>query len=215
LTATAEKTIGAAGLNGARRNYPGIGDGEMADSERDPIDLLAEQFADLYRRGERPSVRGFAAQHPEWTEQLLSVLPSVAKLEELKGMRSRSKCDAIRTTDENGDGTHTSSAASASALKVERLGDFRIVRKLGGGGMGIVYEAIQESLGRRVAVKVLPQHALKEKHKLARFRREAQAASQLHHTNIVPVYGIGEHDGIHFYAMQYIDGHGLNEIVGQ
>lgn len=93
------------------------------------------------------------------------------------------------------------------------LGDFRIVREIGRGGMGIVYEAEQVSLGRRVALKVLPAHpALGDQH-LARFQREAQTASQLHHTNIVPVLAVGAEQGVHYYAMQLIDGHGLDRVI--
>ena len=95
------------------------------------------------------------------------------------------------------------------------LGDFQIVREIGRGGMGIVYEAIQLSLGRRVALKVLPLAATFDAKQLQRFRQEAQAAAQLHHTNIVPVYGVGCERGIHFYAMQLIDGQSLDVVVRQ
>src|SRR5262245_39230858 len=80
--------------------------------------------------------------------------------------------------------------------------------------MGIVYEAEQESLGRHVALKVLPRQALLKTTYLERFRREAKAAGRLHHTNIVPVFGVGEHDGTHYYAMQFIAGEGLDKVLG-
>jgi hypothetical protein len=83
------------------------------------------------------------------------------------------------------------------------LGDYRIVREIGRGGMGVVHEAEQESLGRRVALKVLPPEALKHPMHVQRFQREARAAARLHHTNIVPVFGVGEENGTHYYAMQY------------
>ena len=89
-------------------------------------------------------------------------------------------------------------------IKLERLGDFRIVREIGRGGMGIVYEAEQESLGRRVAVKVLPRQSLLDSRHLARFEREARIAAGLHHTNIVQVHGVGEQDGYHYYVMQLV-----------
>jgi WD40 repeat protein/predicted Ser/Thr protein kinase len=90
----------------------------------------------------------------------------------------------------------------------ETWGDFRIVREIGRGGMGVVYEAFQESLNRHVAVKLLREPA-----DLARFRREARAAGRLHHTNIVPVHGVGEHAGRHYYVMQYIVGRGLDQAL--
>jgi eukaryotic-like serine/threonine-protein kinase len=97
----------------------------------------------------------------------------------------------------------------------ERLGDFRIVREVGRGGMGIVYEAEQMSLRRRVALKVLPLAGMLDPRQLQRFRNEAQAAACLHHTNIVPVYFVGEERGVHFYAMQFIDGRPLSDLVRQ
>jgi serine/threonine protein kinase/Flp pilus assembly protein TadD len=96
----------------------------------------------------------------------------------------------------------------------ERMGEYRILRKVGSGGMGIVYEAVQETLGRRVAVKMLPFHRLLGPTHLERFRQEARAAGGLHHTNIVPVFGVGEAEGIHYYAMQFIPGRSLDRVLG-
>src|SRR5207244_8960669 len=84
---------------------------------------------------------------------------------------------------------------------------------IGRGGMGIVYEAEQESLGRRVAVKVLPHGPLLRDKQLRRFEREAKTAARLHHTNIVPVFGVGEQDGLHYYVMQFIRGVGLDAVI--
>src|SRR5262249_41458164 len=95
----------------------------------------------------------------------------------------------------------------------DRVGEFRILRKVGEGGMGVVYEAVQESLGRHVALKVLPPN--RTGGYLERFRREARAAARLHHTNIVPVFGVGEADGLHFYAMQFIPGQGLDSVLDE
>jgi serine/threonine protein kinase/Flp pilus assembly protein TadD len=95
----------------------------------------------------------------------------------------------------------------------EALGDFRIFREVGRGGMGIVYEAEQLSLGRRVALKVLPFAATMDPRKLQRFQNEARAAASLEHTHIVPVYGVGCARGVHYYAMKFIDGQSLAEII--
>src|SRR5207249_954238 len=95
------------------------------------------------------------------------------------------------------------------------LGDFRIVREIARGGMGIVYEAVQLSLGRRVALKVLPFAAAMDAKQLQRFKTEAHAAAQLHHTNIVPVHAVGCERGVHFYAMQLIDGQSLDVVIQQ
>jgi hypothetical protein len=93
------------------------------------------------------------------------------------------------------------------------LGDFRIVRELGRGGMGVVYEAEQLSLGRRVALKVLPFASALDSTRLQRFKNEAQAAAQLHHSNIVPVYAVGCDRGVHYYAMQLIEGRTLASAI--
>src|SRR5262245_39540087 len=97
----------------------------------------------------------------------------------------------------------------------DRLGDFRILRVIGRGGMGVVYEAEQVSLGRHVALKVLPQALRLVPNRKARFEREARAAAKLHHTNIVPVFGVGEHDGLPYYVMQLIDGRGLDAVLDE
>lgn len=165
------------------------------DSERDPLDLLIEQFLDLHRAGEPVTPEVFAEQHADYSDKLLDLLPMLLQLEDLKRDRASSGTGHIR----------------ASLPKLDRLGDFRIEGELGRGGMGVVFEAVQESLDRRVALKVLPQASLLTGNQLERFRREAQIAARLHHTNIVPVYGSGESDGYHWYAMQHLSGQSLDE----
>src|SRR5205823_3906370 len=137
-----------------------------------------------------PDKGALLATHPELADELETCLASL---------------DFIR---------RAASAAPADARGVEppageppagRLGDFRIIREAGRGGMGVVYEAEQVSLGRRVALKVLPFAAALDPRQLARFRVEAQAAAQLHHTNVVPVFSVGTERGVHYYAMQFID----------
>ncbi len=105
--------------------------------------------------------------------------------------------------------------AALQADAPQRLGDYLLLRPIGSGRMGVVYEAIQESLGRHVALKTLPFHQLSDPTQLERFPREARAAARLHHTHIVPVFGVGEHDGLHYYAMQFIRGHGLDAILNE
>ncbi len=102
---------------------------------------------------------------------------------------------------------------AAPASTPEPLGDFRIVREIGRGGMGVVYEAVQLSLGRRVALKVLPFASGLDAKQLWRFKTESHAAAQLHHTNIVPVYAVGSDRGTHYYAMQLIEGKPLDSVI--
>jgi serine/threonine protein kinase len=100
-------------------------------------------------------------------------------------------------------------------LESQRLGDFEIIRELGRGGMGVVYEARQVSLNRRVALKVLASGLGLTPRAVARFQLEAKAAAKLHHTNIVPIYATGQQDGFHYYAMELIDGPSLDHVLRQ
>jgi serine/threonine protein kinase len=100
-------------------------------------------------------------------------------------------------------------------MRGQRLGDFEVVRELGRGGMGVVYEARQLSLNRKVALKVLAARLGLTGKAVQRFHREAEAAARLHHTNIVPVYAVGEQDGTHFYAMELIQGPSLDHVLKQ
>ena len=171
-------------------------------AERNPVECLAEEFAQRCRRGESPSLEEYAARHPELAEEIRELFPALLVMERLK------PAAADLTLDEGGP-----DAAGVEAIGPRRLGDYRILREVGRGGMGVVYEAVQESLGRHVALKVLPGHGLSEPTYLERFRREAKAAARLHHTNIVPVFGTGVCDGVHFYAMQFIPGQGLDRVL--
>jgi eukaryotic-like serine/threonine-protein kinase len=105
----------------------------------------------------------------------------------------------------------------SSATPVEhwnrQLGDYRLIREIGRGGMGVVYEAEQLSLGRRVALKILPFAAVMDPKQLARFSNEARAAAALNHPNIVPVYGVGNERGVHYYSMQFINGQPLDHLI--
>jgi WD40 repeat protein/serine/threonine protein kinase len=170
------------------------------NSEQHPVDALAEDFVARYRRGERPSLTEYALRHPDLAEEIRELFPALAMMED------------IRPSSEHLSGA---AAPAAEGRKLERVGDYRILREVGRGGMGVVYEAEQESLGRHVAVKVLPPHALFDAKQVQRFQCEARAAARLHHTNIVPVYGVGEADGLHYYVMQFIQGQGLDQVLDE
>jgi serine/threonine protein kinase len=160
-------------------------------------DYLAEMEA-----GRRPDRRAFAARYPDLTEAMAPYLEAL---------------DAVHAAKPELQQSTQSRRGPAPAVVApdiaEPLGDFSIVREIGRGGMGVVYEAIQLSLGRRVALKVLPFAAALDARQLQRFKNEAQAAAHLHHTNIVPVYAVGCARGVHFYAMQLIEGQNLAVLV--
>ena len=104
---------------------------------------------------------------------------------------------------------------TSSTRVLGQLGDYRIVRQVGRGGIGAVYEAIQQSLARRVALKILSVRGELGPMAIERFALEARSAARLNHGNIVPVYGVGETHGVHYYAMQFIDGRGLDSILDE
>lgn len=188
------------GLDNTRSEYDASQGDEPVDAitnSRDPIEMLADEFVERCRGGEELSIEEYASEHPECAEMIRELFPTIAAMEKLK------------TTKEKQSG----SSVVDEGVTIERLGDLRILAEIGRGGMGIVYEAVQESLGRRVAVKVLPKQFLLDEKRLQRFRREARTAAKLHHTNIVPILGVGEHDGYHYYVMQYIRGVGLDEVI--
>ena len=107
------------------------------------------------------------------------------------------------------------SKSPASKSQTTVLGDFELRKEIGRGGMGTVYEAWQRSLRRIVAVKVLGRQVGSSTTAVARFQREAQAAAKLHHPHIVPIFALGEEDGVFYYAMELIDGPGLNTIISE
>ena len=168
-------------------------------SERDPVEMLADEFASRYRNGEYPSVAEYAAKYPEYSGRIETLFPAVAMMEQLRTEEKSKRAAAVRR--------------AGFAAPPDHIGDFDIIREIGRGGMGIVYEAEQRSLVRRVAVKVLPKHVLLLDKHLKRFQREAQTAAKLRHTNVVPVFGVGEQDGLHYYVMPLIRGVGLDEII--
>ncbi|HLJ96543.1 MAG TPA: WD40 repeat domain-containing serine/threonine protein kinase, partial [Gemmataceae bacterium] len=164
-----------------------------AGEDRDPFDEVAESFLERYRAGERPSITEYVQRYPDLADQIRDLLPALVAVE-----KASPKLEEPRPP--------------APPLP-ERLGGYRILRKIGHGGMGVVYEAEQEALGRHVALKVLPFARHLEPTFRERFQREAQAAARLHHSNIVPVFGVGEEDGLHYYTMQYIQGQGLDQVL--
>lgn len=169
---------------------------QSSQDGRDPLEELAADFIERARRGASPTIEQYAAEHPELADAIRELFPTIAAMEQLK----------ISKEESAGGPTVVSPPA------IERLGDLRILGEIGRGGMGIVYEAVQESLGRRVAVKVLPKQFLLDERRLRRFEREARTAANLHHTNIVPILGVGQQDGYHYYVMQFIGGVGLDEV---
>src|SRR2546425_130576 len=186
----------------ARRHRGHLGMNDENLSAADPFGLIADEFVEAFRQGKRPSVEEFAGRYPEHADQIRDMLPALVLME-----KARAADDAS--------GQRHQARASTAAAPLQQLGDYQILREVGRGGMGVVYEAQQLSLGRHVAIKVLPSHALLDPRHLGRFQREARSAAKLHHTNIVPVFGVGEQDGLYYYVMQFIQGLGLDLVLDE
>ena len=154
--------------------------------------------------GRKPDLEAMQARHPEIANSLVACMEGIDIVNAL--------APSFR---ESGSGSDSADELLPTPGATRPLGDFLIVRQIGRGGMGIVYEAQQLSLDRRVALKVLPFAAAMDPRHLQRFKNEAQAAAHLHHTNIVPIFGVGCERGVHYYAMQFIEGRTLAAVIQQ
>jgi WD40 repeat protein/serine/threonine protein kinase len=177
------------------------------------LDEVLAAYLKAQERGQPTPREELLARHPALAAELAEFFADFERVEGLVvPLRALRQAAAAQRASPAQVGAGDS-AEPSQRPSLEKLGDYRIVREIGRGGMGVVYEAEQESLGRHVALKVLPAHSLLDPKFLERFRREAKAAAKLHHTNIVPVFGFGEADGVPYYAMQFIRGEGLDKVV--
>lgn len=183
---------------------------ESAGKTNDPdlalADLL-EQLTHRVQQGEVLDLERIRSEYPEHAERLHEMLPVLEFLIDL------SECGV----DRHGHRAASPEPARPVAPADQRgvLGDFRILREIGCGGMGVVYEAEQISLGRRVALKVLPFATMLDPRQVLRFQNESRAAASLDHPNIVKVYSVGSDRGVHYYAMQYIEGRTLGALIAE
>jgi tetratricopeptide (TPR) repeat protein len=163
-----------------------------------------EEYRGLLEAGAAPDRAAFLARHPEMAEELAECLSGLEFVHAVAPALSGAAAE------------NASAENLGAGLRLGApLGDFRLIRELGRGGMGVVYEAEQISLGRRVALKVLPFASTLDAKQLQRFHNEARAAAGLHHAHIVPVHGVGSERGVHYYAMQFIDGQTLADLIQQ
>ncbi len=165
-----------------------------------PLEIV-EEFTNLLRVGEPVTVSEFLHRHPDFAGELREILSAVAIVEMVGLEQDIDKLVASRFR--------------SHEWIPRQLGDFQLGREIGRGGMGIVFEAEQLSLNRRVAIKVLSNFSFDNPVYRQRFEREARAAGRLHHTNIVPVIAVGETDQLAYYAMPLIEGLGLDIVIQQ
>ncbi len=172
-------------------------DTTLVSPSRETVEVLATQFIEEHRRGESPSIEDYALRHPAQADEIRRLFPLVAAMEDWKSDKS----------------TTAKVAPFMRPLEIDRLGDCRIVREIGRGGMGVVFEAYQDPPGRRVAVKIFPWQHGPDSPWREQFAHEARLAARLRHANIVPVYQYSEQAGFSYYVMPLIAGVGLDWII--
>ena len=171
---------------------------DAADPEL--LEKVVDHYTQRLREGQEPSIASYQQRFPQHGEEIRELLSSVAMIEQLKSETNRpQQTQQHRLLDR--------------VSQLTEVGPYRLLREAGRGGMGVVFEAVHESLGRRVAIKVMPTPLVEAEKYIARFKREAQSAARLHHTNIVSVFGVGESDGFHYYVMDFVDGQCLAQTI--
>ncbi|MEL6110548.1 MAG: serine/threonine-protein kinase, partial [Planctomycetota bacterium] len=166
-----------------------IGTMSSGDSSTgDLVDRLLNEFVERQLSGGAPKVSDYCARFPEHAKEIRELFSTIAAIENMK-------------------------PEDRGSPVAEHIGDYHVLGEIGRGGMGIVYEAEHQTLGRRVALKVLPTRLAKDPRALERFEREARAIARMHHTNIVPLFEVGEDQGRPFLAMQLISGESLDHVI--
>ena len=171
------------------------------DPEAAELEAVLANYLRAVEEGRAPERMELLARHPDLAPELAAFFAGQERFTRLAAPLR----DAVSAVQE--------STIEDKLAEGGRLGDFRLLREVGRGGMGIVYEAEQISLGRKVALKVLPFAGALDSKQLQRFKNEAQAAAHLHDTHIVPVFATGCERGVHYYAMQFIEGQSLSEVI--
>jgi len=188
--------FGAALANPSARSDP------VTDADASMITHALEEYRRLADAGEAPDRTVFVARYPRVASALADCLDALDLVwHAVRGSTAGTLSGRLAALDDD------------EASRALPLSDFRIVREIARGGMGIVYEAEQISLSRRVALKILPPTAAVDSRRLQRFKNEAQAAAQLGHPHIVAIYAVGQEHGLHYYAMQFVDGPTLAEVI--
>lgn len=192
---------GSAIVNDVSRDEPSAFDG-LTPEQKQRLTVVLDAYLTSLENNAPRQIESLVAEHPDLAEPLEFYVRSLVELHD-----AAAGFQAPRPAHEQSDDLEHDDA--------RRLGDFELVGEIGRGGMGVVYEARQVSLNRRVALKVLPFAAVLDSRQIARFKNEAMAAAQLHHPNIAPVFAVGSERGVYYYAMQLIDGQPLDRAIAE
>lgn len=179
-----------------------MNEGGVPDRPEDLLDRAYAEFTEAWVDGQEPDPDEFCRRYPSCAEALR------ARIHEFLQVTGYLRADSSKLPE-----PRLRQHDGKERLHGEILGDFRIIREIGRGGMGVVYEARQISLGRIVAIKVLPAHLTLRDESVARFKREASTAARLRHPGIVEIYAVGEEKGTHFFAMEFVEGAPLDKVI--
>src|SRR3954447_5350356 len=179
---------------------PDATSGSPSNDSDERLGEAIEAFLELLEQGNAPEPEAFAARYPDLREDILAALQGLELVHGLVGQGS-------------GSASGPGSGLGRDLESGRRIAGYRVVRELGRGGMGTVYEAVHVGLDRPVALKVLGTHAAPDSSARRRFLNEARTAAGLHHTHIVPVFDVGQVGGLCYYAMQRIEGSGLDRVI--
>lgn len=170
------------------------------NSARDPLEMALTEYMDQIRQGKTVAIDEFTRRYPALADQICELFPLVGNLERWKSER---EIDCLRRN-------------VPKQFSFDRLGDYQLVRELGRGGMGVVFEAVHVTTRRSVAIKLLPwRFAADMPVWRDRLQREATTIAALQHPNIVQIYSFSEDQGYYYYVMQFVDGVGLDKIIQQ
>lgn len=165
---------------------------------RDPLELVLSEFTEEKRQGRLPSIEAYALRYPQLASEIRELFPLIENLERWKDDK---EIECLRRN-------------VPRQFSFDRLGEYQLVRELGRGGLGVVFEAVHAISQRTVAIKLLPwRFAADMSTWKAHLQREASTIAQLRHPSIVPIYSFSEDQGYYYYVMQFIDGAGLDKII--
>src|SRR4051794_40043439 len=171
----------------------------MPGPDQERLARILDEYLVAIERGLPVSPDELLAKNPDDAEQLRGYLSGLQLFHDAAGVTPGRVCGSL--------------IGGRLPQPMQTVGDYQLVREIGRGGMGVVYEAWQVSLRRRVALKILPFSVASDAKQLSRFKNEAQAAAQVQHPNIVPVYAVGEENGVHYYVMQLVEGQSLTSLL--